>query len=61
MLILTIQMLHDMERQICAVSEEQEPDFEDIYHTSTDEQLEAMAEEFARTHHAQNTTPLWLS
>lgn len=52
-------MFQDMERQICATAGLDEPDFEDIYHTSTDEELEHMADVYARTHHEVNTTPIY--
>lgn len=53
-------MLHDMEQDLCVSLGEQLPDFEDTYHSCSDEQLEEMADQFARTYSAPNTTPIYV-
>ncbi len=56
-----LSWLQEEERKLARNMGLDEPDFDDIHHTLSDEALEEMVDYYARTTSAPNTTPVWNS
>ena len=53
-----IAWLHGAHDNLSDLLHEPREDWDSLFNTTTDETLAEMADEFARTHHAPNTTPV---